>query len=79
MGFWWPLRQSGAVILSHVSYKVHEFAGQHGHGKAGWGIFTYGCTRASSCYIAAFALYTTVPLGNAIKMTKVFHLIIHSD
>lgn len=25
----------GNLEQSHVSYKVHKFAGQHGHGKAG--------------------------------------------
>lgn len=79
MGFWCPVMQYTTVALFHVGYKDHKFTGQHGHGKAGSGSFTCGCSSATSCYVAAFALNITVPLDTVIKMTRVFLLIIHSD
>lgn len=74
MGFWHRVMQYTTVILSHVGYKDHKFTGQHGHGEAEWGSFTCGCTSATRCYIAAFALNITVPFDTALKMTKVFPL-----
>jgi len=74
-GFWHSVMQYTRVALSDVGYKDHKLTGQHGHGKAGSGSFTYGCSSATSCYIAAFALNITVP---HTKMTRLSLLIIHS-
>lgn len=61
MDFQHLVMQYATVVLSHVGYKGHKFTGQHGHGKAGWQSFICGCTRATSCYRASFALSITVP------------------
>lgn len=79
MGCWCPVMQYATVSLSHIGYKNHKFTGQHGHGKAGSGSFTCGCSSTTSSYTAVFTLNITVPLDTVIKMTRLFLLISHSD